>query len=271
MALTQVPSSMFESNSYSRGPAFSMLVITNGATPNTQISVTANYATLVSAGGVVKNFSGVSLTINGATTGANALDTGALGPNQWYSVWVISDGTNVAGLLSTSATAPTMPGAYTFKARAGWVRTDGSSTFLRSLQRGSNARYKLVAGSNTTAYPQVVNNTTIGNNTTPTYVSTDISSYVPPTASFVLLTMRATTTAGGGNRLIMAAPNGDHGIWGNTSGTAPLWGAIAYDLGSSTIASPYTAMEVPIETQQTIYFVSANLCYCWAIGWTDQL
>jgi hypothetical protein len=65
-------------------------------------------------------------------TGNGGLDTGSIANSTWYSVWVIKrpdTGVNDV-LLSTSATAPTMPANYTLKKRIGWVLTNGSAQFV---------------------------------------------------------------------------------------------------------------------------------------------
>lgn len=66
-------------------------------------------------------------------TGANALDTGTEANSTWYYVWLIKHGTNgtVAGLLSTSATAPTLPSGYTHKRLIFAVRNDASGNFIQ--------------------------------------------------------------------------------------------------------------------------------------------
>lgn len=68
-------------------------------------------------------------------TGLDGLDSGTEGSSVWYAIWAISDGLNVHGLLSLSATAPTMPGGYRFKSLLGMVRNDGSANFVPFAQR----------------------------------------------------------------------------------------------------------------------------------------
>lgn len=81
-----------------------------------------------------------STTINAAVNGINGLDTGALGNNKCYAVFIIADptGVQVTGtILSLSATAPLLPFGYGLFRRIGWVFTDGSSHFLKFYQIGS--------------------------------------------------------------------------------------------------------------------------------------
>ncbi len=88
------------------------------------------------------------LTKNCATTwaqgnNAGGLDTGALAASTIYYCWVIRASGNgaVDALLSTSATAPTMPGSWDAKQRVGFVRTDAGSRFLAFFQGTHDPSY----------------------------------------------------------------------------------------------------------------------------------
>ena len=67
----------------------------------------------------------------------NGLDAGAEAADTWYYIYVIYDSTDgsIAGLLSVSDTAPTLPGTYDKKRLVGVVRNDSSSDFIAFLQR----------------------------------------------------------------------------------------------------------------------------------------
>lgn len=130
----------------------------------------------------------LSLTISSAGAGASGLDTGTLAATTWYSVWAIWNGTTAAGLLSLSATAPTMPSGYTHKARVGWIRTDGTANKypIGFNQKGRTAQ--LMVGQ--TLASGVVSGT----------VAVSVSAFVPSTASRISLTYSApaVATANGG-------------------------------------------------------------------------
>ena len=72
-----------------------------------------------------------------------ALDTGAIANSTWYSVWEImrTDTGVVDVLISTSATAPTMPASYNRKRRIGWIKTNGSAQWFSFLQIGDDFFY----------------------------------------------------------------------------------------------------------------------------------
>ncbi len=68
----------------------------------------------------------------------NKLDTGARANSTWYHVFVIKKDSDGSGdfLFSLSASAPTMPGGYTYKRRIGSVLTDGSGNITAFTQDG---------------------------------------------------------------------------------------------------------------------------------------
>jgi hypothetical protein len=241
-------------------PSASGLVVKNNTgAPNTQIDITADHAVLVNSSGAAKYVSGVSLNVNFATTGANALDTGSHASSTWYYVWIISNGTTTAGLGSTSSTSPTMPSGYTYKMRVGAVRTNGSTQFMLTNQRGRNVRYQLKAGSTTTIWPNIATGA-VGSVSTPTYVSTSIATQVPPTAVTVCLTAAIAATASN----FLAAPSADYGNSSSTTAIAPFVVLPDDFYGVGGVG------EVQLETSQTI-FVAQNGGNLNCLGWVDAI
>lgn len=199
--------------------AQNLVIKNNSGTPNTKVDVTAGLVFL-SASTVSKFFSSVSVTINAATTGANGLDTGSLTTNQEYYVYLISDGTNVAGLLSLSATSPAMPAGYTMAQRFGAFKTDGSANFYRITQSGRTAQYVVTAGTNTASL-WMLNNASTGNVVTPTYTAfqvTGAGKAAPVTATGIILVMAAY----GGAGAMMTAPNANYGPYTSLTNPAPM-------------------------------------------------
>ncbi len=73
-----------------------------------------------------------------AGTNQGGLDTGVEANSTWYHLWLIrkdSDG-SIDALFSTSATAPTMPGGYTYKRRIGSVYNDSGGNLKAFTQTG---------------------------------------------------------------------------------------------------------------------------------------
>lgn len=96
---------------------------------------------------------GVTQTVSTAVTGLGGLDTGVIATGTWYSVWLVSDGTNLSTLISTSATAPTLPSGasgYVYRVRIGWIKTDGTANKypLYFQQIGKRFRWKIDSSTN---------------------------------------------------------------------------------------------------------------------------
>lgn len=106
----------------------------NVSTPNTKVDVAAGICTDSTNALVMSAAAG---TINCATTGANALDTGTLANSTWYHTFVIGKTDYTTALLaSTSPSSPTMPTGYTLLRRIGSFKTDGSAHILPFVQNG---------------------------------------------------------------------------------------------------------------------------------------
>lgn len=118
------------------------------------------------------------LTVDIAASGANGLDTGAEQADTWYYLWVIYNGTTVAGLISASSTAPTLPSGYTFKRLIGAARNDSSSDFYNFEQIGNFVRYD--------DPPEALNTSTYQSALT----DLDLSSLVPPISRIVELNVK---------------------------------------------------------------------------------
>lgn len=224
---------------------------------NSTATVTADAVSLTD-GTNLTTVSAISLTLNSANSGANGLDTGAVGANTWYAVWVIYDATNniTAGLLSTSATAPTMPAGYTYKQRFGWVRTDASNNFYRTIQIDNAVQY--VVGTNPTTMRRMLNGSS-GSVSVPTWTAVSVSNFVPSTASRI----RGTLGAQGGYS--MTAPNNAYGNNSSTTNPPPVLQAIS--------AGAYGTAQYDFLLESTnIYYASDNAgaaIYC--TGWVDAI
>lgn len=241
---------------------FRNLVVTNGATPNTQARVTADAVALFDAtnnAGLVAT--GIDITASTAASGVGGLDTGTVAANTWYNVWAIWNGTTLAALLSTSATAPIMPAGYTHRARLGAMRTDASGLLHRTRQVGRRAGYVVTPSSPTTALPGVTSGT-VGSISTPTWVAASVASLVPPTASVIHLAAASGNAANSG---AIAAPNANYGPPASISNPPPLsvgigTGGAAHVLHGSFVLEGSTI-------QVACSGGSAILCQ----GWEDNL
>lgn len=110
------------------------LVVTRPS--NSTVTITADEVVLVNSSGNIVRHTSVNVTIDITASGANGLDTGAEAANTIYRVWLISNGSAIAGLVSTSATAPTMPTGYSYKGIFSCVGNNNSSNFINFKQTG---------------------------------------------------------------------------------------------------------------------------------------
>ena len=180
----------------------------NASNPNYQMDVAADHVILADGSGNTVNISSLSATADITVSGANGLDTGTESISTWYHVWAIYDGSNKRVLLSTSATAPTMPGSYTYKAWLGAIYNNSSGNFLKLAQRGNSVSCEpSVALSNATGQTS--------------YTSLSLSAQVPPQATGARGNMGPVSS---GNRGMFVAADGNGvgacGIIPGAAGTA---------------------------------------------------
>ena len=220
------------------------------ATSNTAVTVTASQIAIGSTTGTYTP-SAISLTLGTGTSGANGLDTGTIAASTWYAVWAIYNGTTVAGLLSLSATAPTMPSGYTHKGRIGWVRTDGSSNLLRTIQYDKQAQYITSAS----GYPLMASGSTSS-----TWSAISTANYAPSTASALVVAISKLTTSSA----VAAHPN--NAI--STSGTL----ATLYIGGNGNFDEPLVIQGTMLLETSNIYWLSGSSTGAFfAQGWIDNV
>lgn len=218
---------------------------------------------IVGAGELVRSLSGVNLSFSGVTRGANGLDVGTLAASTWYSVWVIWNGSAAAGLLSLSATAPTMPAGYTHKARVGWIRTDGTTNKypFSFSQVGRRVQYKVASGSNVLNMPIIISGVQ-GNMATPLWVSASVTAFVPPTAKTIVVSA-INGGVSGGNALV--APNSSYGAGGSVSNL------VAVQAGGGSNAVMVVQGSLLMESMNIYYVGSSTGNAVACSGWEDNL
>ena len=209
-----------------------LVVTNNSGTPNTQIDIDADELTVANAaGGSVRTLTAVNLTVNIAASGANGLDTGSpsSGVATWYFVYVIYDGTTTAGLLSTSATAPTLPSGYTYYNRVGAVRRTAADVFLRGTQYGRQAWLE----------PVEIFDTVAG---VTSYTSQSVAAAVPSIARVV---------SGSIGKINGVTEGAIYAVAGNVNGLGEqvVYGVDSIDFGDWSSSA---AFRVPLPSAQTI-------------------
>lgn len=184
---------------------------------NTTVSVAADYVTVTDGAGAFLTlpFSG---TINMATTGVNALDTGSIAPALWYYVHAIAKPDGTKGLLvSLSATAPTLPSGYTLFACLGELRTAAATAQLMGTWQFDLNVFYILGLAQTTSLKVIASGIqgsgiSIGTTGTPGWAASVISAVVPPTASHILMTVSNTFVSADTNTAsIGVAPSNTYG------------------------------------------------------------
>lgn len=221
----------YQTAAYSLAGATKNLVIIRPTAAT--VDIDADAIVLENSSGIKYTASSVNLTADITASGANGLDTGAEG-NVWYYIWVIYNGTTVSSLLSASSTAPTMPGAYTYKALVGAVKNT-SSDFVDFIQIGKYVTFQTL-----TKVLSAVTNAS--------FTDVDISAYVPVALTTrALLNCHITGTGGASSGTAYFRVNGvtvdhsgdvslaDFSITNNNSTSIALNGQIIQDLDSAGI------------------------------------
>lgn len=135
--------------------------------------IDADSVLLKDAVGDVYEASNVNLTVDITVSGANGLDTGSEAASTWYYLFVIynPETNTVAGLLSASFSAPTLPSGYTYFGLVGAIFNTSGSSFKQTHQVGNDF---------------LIDQTTVlsGGGST-SIASIDISDEIPPIATRV--------------------------------------------------------------------------------------
>ena len=191
-------------------------------------------------------------------TGFLPAGTGSLVSAPLFAYVIYNPTTNtVAGLISRSATAPTMPSGYTFKWRCAGTFTNGSSQLLRTIQYGARAQY-VMSASVTTVLPLMGNGAAgSASNSAPTWVAVSITGFVPTTASEIGVVLG---NAPGANRTY-AAPNNLY-TGAGTINLPPM---------SVTYPNPAAITGKFLLESSNIYYASDVGGVLQCFGWTDNI
>lgn len=232
---------------------FSNLRISNDTftNPDNRIRVTADEAVLLNSVGGAVQYTALNLSIDCTVTGANGFDVGTIPASGAVAVWLISNGTTVAGLASLSFTNPTLPPGYSFKKRIGAMMVPSASKFYRSLQLGRQARYTPVSATNTAVLP-VMSSGNIGGSA---FIL--LGPFVPPTASRIFMNVYGQFISGNS---LSVSPNNAY--------TNPDLPFLVFPAAAITIASQ---IELLIETTSILINnnFAANQLNCY--GWEDNI
>lgn len=165
-----------------------------------------------------------------------------------------------------------MPTGYTFKARVGWVRTDGTANkyLLQTVQNGKRAQYIVTASSNVAGLPQMASGVAGTVAATPTWVAVATGAFVPSTAGLLVGGVFTSTSGGGGTQFAIAAPNNAYG--GVISGSnPPQWYSAAVDSGAGIMTGVFLNQIMALESTNIYWASSAAAGRVFCSGWEDNL
>lgn len=232
------------------------------------IVVTCDEVIVKSAGNAFKTLYGISVTPSFANpTGANGLDVGAANSqtaSTWYYLHVIWNETTDAraGLLSLSATAPTLPAGFTHSALVLETKTDATvNKFpLGFTKNGTLTQYKVTTGTNLPTSPRMAFGVAGANPSaaTPTWAAVPWAAFFPPNAK----SMRMTLASFDSGSIAAMAPNNSFG--GFSSPNNPPASTVVSVVGSGPCYTPTTLLP----ESANFYWVSngaGNGIY--ALGW----
>lgn len=139
-----------------------------------------------------------AVTINAATTGANALDTGTLAASTMYAVWIVGDSSQTnptCAQLSLSFTQPTVPFGYDMARRIGAVYVDGSTHIALFWQQGAESAGGGTNGASRWMFYDTAIATGITAGASTSYAAVNLENTVPATASIVRIEAALTPNA----------------------------------------------------------------------------
>lgn len=149
-------------------------------TSATEVTVTSDRIAVFDSNGAARVLTAVSEVADITASGAGGLDTGSEATSTWYAVHLIYNPTtaDVAAMLSTSRTSPTLPSGYTFWRFLGWVRNDSSGNLWRTVQLGNRAH--IDPTTNPSNYPQMSSG-----NTSNVATAVAWANFAPPSAAAI--------------------------------------------------------------------------------------
>lgn len=220
-------------------------VSNNATTPNTKLDVTAGICrdSTNTFDINIGNFNGqnnsgtanATTTINAATTGLNALDTGTFAASTVYKVFIVGDAVsgNATGAMistATAATGPLMPFGYNVFRHVGYAVTDSSAHFLLFYQSGNNNYRKFTYDS-----PQA---TSVTAGTSATYAAIVLTTLVPTVDNIPVLFRANWTANAAADTFNMNGGNSTGDAWSLISQVA---GGTAHTIGFGTVLSQLVA------------------------------
>jgi hypothetical protein len=220
-----------------RGNYRGLIANNNASNPTYQMDIDVDEIALVNSSNVAYLARDIDLTVTITNSGGNGLDTGSEATSTWYHMWVIYNGVDTLGMFSVSATAPTLPADFTYKAYIGAVYNDSGDDFIDIYQLN-----KIVASERITIFTTA---------TDATYTAKSLAAAVPSTAITISGWMHVNT---GTSDFIYLA--------------STLTGLGEQVFGYNNVGGNYSGLRIMIAIPQTVYFkVDAGDADYFNTGW----
>ncbi len=218
------------------GQMGSMMIRNHTDNPTYQVEVAGRDVVLKDNRGlaILRDVAG---TVDMTAAGFGGLDVGTAENSTWYYIFAVSDGSEAVLLASKSATAPTVPVGYPYRALIGVIynKSDGNLKVSRQIDR--RVFYELALNTDLV-------NLNVG--TAGAWYTENISAYVPPIATMVhgnAGTRNSALSCG----IVLAGSSAGLGqcylLLSDTGGGLDNW----------SICAPF---EVPVVTAQRLYYRS---------------
>lgn len=220
---------------------------------NTQVVISSGSAAGADDGAIVMEAAS-NLTLDITNVGVkNGLDTGTEASDTWYYIYLIwnPNTAEVAGLLSASATAPTLPAGFTKKRLVGAVRNEGASNFIPFSQIGANVAqnyyllYSAVPGAG--------------------WVPINVSNYAPPTSRRAAISFGVSNNGAADSRLQGGPGTGTPAVYQHICESDLSGGATVWSWGNTS--------DFPMDALQRITINASNSgqVQAWMNGYTLNL
>ncbi|WET12293.1 phage tail protein [Pseudomonas sp. D3] len=247
-----------------RGARSKLRVLTTGF--DQYVTVTADQLVLQSASGVHSRLRNATFQVSTAVQGVGGLDAGVIAANKWYSVWAIyspEDGT-LRGMLSESATAPTVPNVTYRYCRVCWIFTDATNKWpLGCTYSGNKATWKVAAGSNVPT-ARIMASGVNGHPNTTTWVPIPWANFAPPSAISLYVGIHVSNSGLGA----VAAPNSSYGGYASTTNPPPLSLTVTANAAAQNMNSSGV---IHLETSNISFACNDSTGVLAAYGYEDNL
>lgn len=121
-----------------------LVIVPDAVSPLSAVTVTADELAVIDDADDIINLQNIDEDIAITVSGAGGLDTGSEASSTMYYIWIIYNSTTtaVAGLLSESASDPTLPSGYDYYRLVGEIYNDSSSDFVPMARFNDRVHYR---------------------------------------------------------------------------------------------------------------------------------